>query len=110
MHEMSIMGSILDIVSKTAHGEDAAKVTRIELTIGERAGVVTDALTFAFEAMSPHTIAEGAELIITEIPLCYRCPSCAKETNDNINLCPACDLFFEVVRGQELQITSIEVE
>ncbi len=110
MHEMSIMANILDIVRKTAEAEKAAKVTRIELTIGERAGVVSDALTFAFEAMSPQTLANGAELVITEIPLCYRCPSCARETTENLNLCPQCDCFFELVRGQELQITSIEIE
>lgn len=110
MHEMSVMASILESVSKTARQENVTKVTRIELAIGERAGVVSDALTFAFEAMSPQTIAAGAKLIITKIPLCYRCPSCSKETNENLTLCPHCDLYFEVVRGQELQITSIEVE
>jgi hydrogenase nickel incorporation protein HypA/HybF len=110
MHEMSIMANILDIVTKTAQGEKAAKVTRIELAIGSRAGVVTDALTFAFEAMSPPTIAAGAELMVIEIPLCYRCPSCGKETTKNLDLCLDCDRFFEVVRGRELQITSIEIE
>ncbi len=110
MHEMSIMASILDIVKKTAQQEGAAKVTRIELTIGERSGVMKDALTFAFEAMSPKSMAAGAVFVVTEIPLLYRCPSCATESNETLNLCPGCDCFFEVVRGQELQITSIEVE
>ena len=104
------MASILEIVTKTAQNENGAKVSRIELAIGERAGVVADALNFAFEAMSPQSFAAGAELVITEIPLRYRCPSCTRETGDHINLCPACDLFLEVVSGQELQITSIEIE
>ncbi len=110
MHEMSLMENILDIVTKTAQKEKAAKVTRIELAIGQRSGVVSDALAFAFEALSPRTIAAGAELAITEIPLCYRCPSCGSETTENLSLCPDCDRFFELIRGQELQITSIEVE
>lgn len=110
MHEMSIMHSILALVEKTARQQQAAKITRIDLTIGVRAGVVADALTFAFEAMSPQTMAADAELVITEIPLCYRCPGCGLESTDHQELCPACDLFFEVVRGRELQITSIEIE
>ncbi len=110
MHEMSLMASILDQVTKSAEGANAGRVTRIELAIGERAGVVADALTFAFEAMSPQSIAADAELAITLIPLAYRCPSCGQETTENLNLCAACDRFFEVARGQELQITAIEVE
>ncbi len=110
MHEMSIMATILDKIGEITQRENGARVTHIELAIGERAGVVTDALTFAFEAMSPDTIASGAELVITEIPLCYRCPSCAMETAESLNLCPACDVFLEAVRGRELQITFIEIE
>jgi hydrogenase nickel incorporation protein HypA/HybF len=107
---MSIMHNILAVVDKTAQQQQATKVTRIDLTIGVRAGVVADALTFAFEAMSPHTLAAGAELVITEIQLCFRCPGCGLESTENQELCPACHLFFEVVRGRELQITSIEIE
>lgn len=110
MHEMSLMQNILDIVAQNADKEKAAKVTRIDLAVGQRSGVVRDALSFAFEAMSPNTIAAGAELIITEIPLCYRCPDCGSETTENLTLCPDCDRFFELAQGQELQITSIEVE
>ena len=110
MHEMSIMASILNAAKKTANAEQATKVTRIELAIGERSGVVTDALTFAFEAMSPGTIAAEAELTISEIPLCYRCPDCGMETTKSLETCPDCDRFFELIRGQELQITFIEID
>lgn len=110
MHEMSIMASILDIVKKTAAKEQASKVTHIELAIGARAGVVTDALTFAFEAMSPQTMAAEATLTINEIPLRFKCPSCGQESDEELTLCPACDRYVELVQGQELQITFIEVE
>ncbi len=110
MHEMSIMANILEIVTTTAQKAQGARVTRIDLAIGERAGVVADALAFAFEAMSPKSMAAGAELVITTIALCYRCPACARETEENSSPCPTCDLYPEVVRGQELQITSIEIE
>lgn len=110
MHEMSIMHNILAIVADTAAQQQAERVTRIDLAIGARAGVMIDALHFAFEAMGPTTIAAGAELAITEIPLRYRCPACSRETRTQSNLCPDCDCFCEIISGQELQITSIEIE
>lgn len=110
MHEMSIMQNILDIVAETTAREQGARVTRIDLAIGERAGVMIEALTFAFEAMSPRTIAAGAKLMITEIPLRYQCPTCARQGTEQTSQCPACDSLYELVQGRELQITAIEIE
>ncbi len=60
MHELSIMQSALSLALDQARQAGAARVHTIRLRIGALSGVVPDALEFAFEALTPGTMAEGA--------------------------------------------------
>ena len=64
MHELSIMQSALSLALDQARQAGAARVHTIRLRIGALSGVVPDALEFAFEALTPGTLAEGAQLAI----------------------------------------------
>ena len=113
MHEVSICESILDIVLMNAERERARKVTSVRLKVGEMAGVVEDALRFAFEVVSKGTVAEGARLDIENVPLMAHCRSCKREFHivGYAFSCKHCDSpEIEVISGRELQIEDIDLE
>ena len=113
MHEVSICESILDILKDEAKKNSASKVTAVRLKIGELSGVVEDALRFAFEVVTKGSIAEGASLVIEEVPLTARCRSCGKEFHivGYAFSCKHCDSpEIEVVSGREMQIEDIDLE
>jgi hydrogenase nickel incorporation protein HypA/HybF len=65
MHELSIASAVLDIVQRHADGR---RVARVELKVGHLRQVVPSALEFAFELVAEGTEAEGAELVMQEVP------------------------------------------
>ena len=68
MHEVSLMSGILEAVEQAAREAGAQRVTVIALTIGDMTEVVPESLSFAFEALSEGTMAEGADLRVTYVP------------------------------------------
>lgn len=113
MHEMGITQGILDASFTAAEKAGATRITEIRVSIGELTEVVDVALQFAFEALTPGTIAEGAQLVIVMIPARSRCRDCELEyDHDRFEmLCPACgSLNIEPLAGREMQIDSIEAD
>ena len=113
MHEVSLMGELLELVDQAARDAGAVRVTRIELSIGDMTEVVPEALDFAFEALSPGTVAQGAQLAVNYIKPKSVCLDCGHEfTHDRYHLaCPACSsLSCKLVAGRELSIDGIEVD
>jgi hydrogenase nickel incorporation protein HypA/HybF len=113
MHELSIMQSALDMVLDKARQAGASRVHAIRLRIGTVSGVVPDALQFAFEALTADTPAEGARLIIEDVPARFWCDTCHKEF-ESPNLlaqCPDCQgLSRELRAGREMELASMEVD
>jgi len=113
MHEMAIAEGILDIVLDYAARNQATKVTKIQLLLGEMSGVETDALQFCFEALSKKTMAEGTNLTLHRVPLMGHCKDCDATTQIERYrfLCPHCDSAnLEIVSGRELQVEFLEVD
>ncbi|MGA2192822.1 MAG: hydrogenase maturation nickel metallochaperone HypA [Nitrospirota bacterium] len=113
MHEVSICESILDILKEEAVKNKASKVTSVTLKIGEMAGVVEDAMRFAFEAVAMGTIAQDATLVMEYVPLTARCRSCGKTFHivGYAFSCKHCESpEIEVISGRELQIEDIDME
>lgn len=113
MHEMSIAQGILDIVLKTAAEHNAVKVSYIKLLIGQMTQVEPESLKFGFAALSAGSIADGANVDITIIPLVGECNSCRKQfTVEKFSfLCPLCNsAAISVVSGRELAVDYLEVE
>ena len=112
MHEFGIAEGILKTALDTAAQHGAGKVEIVRLRIGALAGVVDEALTFAFEALSEDTPASGARLEIEPVPVRCYCATCAREFEPPrfSYRCPACQTLSTQVRsGRELQLVSIEV-
>lgn len=110
---MSLTTSILEIVEESARSHDATHVTKVTLSVGELSDVVADSMSFAFEALSPGTICEGAELVIDTVCAVARCQLCATEFHpDPLDFtCPKCgNPLTQVIHGKELTIASIEID
>ena len=110
MHEMALAEGILDIALKTAEENEAKRVARVKLLVGEMAGVECESLRFCFAAVTKGT---AAELEIERVPLIGRCPLCGKEQQVERYsfLCPSCRSgALEIISGRELRVESLEVD
>jgi len=113
MHEMAIAQGILDIVLKTAAENKVAKVTGIQLLIGQMTQVEPECLTFGFAALSMGSIAEGAHIEIRIVPLVGQCNRCGQEFSVEryCFLCPQCDSpKVTIISGRELAVEYLEGE
>ncbi|HDP79476.1 MAG TPA: hydrogenase maturation nickel metallochaperone HypA [Spirochaetes bacterium] len=115
MHELSIMGSILDIVLEHAGKNGAGRVSKINLEVGELSDLLPEWMQMYFDFVSKDTIAEKAELSIARVPAVLKCRSCGSEfgfkKDDWKFSCPDCDSpEVEIIRGREFKIISIEVD
>lgn len=115
MHEMSIAMAVVGQVEEAARAGAASAVSRVELQVGELAGVVPDALAFCFELACAGTVLEGAELVTRSVTARARCAACAGEWPVGMPpdlCCPACGRATEVelLSGRELCVLSVTWE
>ncbi len=113
MHELSIMDSALTLALEQAQKAGASRLYMIRLRIGALSGVVPEALQFAFEALTPGTPAEGAELTIEHVPARFWCRECVREfqSDDMFADCPVCQKpSGELRAGREMELASMEIE
>jgi hydrogenase nickel incorporation protein HypA/HybF len=113
MHELSVARDLVDLISHELAGQGPVRVVSVRLRMGRLAGVVAQALRFAYDAATDGTQLDGSTLKIEEVSVgvfCARCDA-ERELNDVARLiCPECgDPTPEVVRGRELEVTSIEI-
>jgi hydrogenase nickel incorporation protein HypA/HybF len=110
---MGITSGILTSVIEAAEAEGATRINEVDISIGDLTEIVEDALQFAWEALSPGTMAEGSTLVVHHIPATSKCLSCSHEfQHDKYDLtCPKCDAFMvENLTGRELKIDSIDID
>ncbi|HEY97713.1 MAG TPA: hydrogenase maturation nickel metallochaperone HypA [Dehalococcoidia bacterium] len=113
MHEYSITESILTLALEKAREADAAKITQINLVVGELSGVVAECVEFYFNFISKDTMAAGADLSFVTKPTSVRCHKCDKifTPKDGDWSCPEChEIGIDIVTGRECYMESIEVE
>jgi len=113
MHEASIAISLLKTVSDLCRQEGYVSIESVRLKVGKVAGVLPDALLFAFDVAKTGTIASQAELIIEFVPLGGFCTDCGSQFESDerfIYSCPECESSaIKITKGNELQIIDMEV-
>jgi hydrogenase nickel incorporation protein HypA/HybF len=114
MHETALALSILDIIVSKCSEAGGKTVDAVRVRIGKAAGVLPDALQFAFDAVKTTTVAENARLVIEHVPISGTCSECKKTfTVDDaqyVFACPLCgSKFFEITSGREMEIVDMEV-
>lgn len=113
MHELAIAASLLSRVQMHAERAGASRVAAINLVVGDRAGIVEDALSFSFALLAEGTIAEGARLKVRRTPMRFRCPQCGQAYSPvGIHFrCPVCNIPGEIIDdGTVLTIESLEID
>jgi len=114
MHETALALSILDIIVGKCAEVGGRTIDSVKVRIGKAAGVLPDALQFAFDAAKASTVAEKAELLIESVPVGGVCHDCKKEFSVNdvqyVFSCPHCgSKSFEITSGREMEIVDMEI-
>lgn len=112
MHELSIATAIVEQAEEIAREDGTDGVSSVTVRVGELAGVVPDALHFAFEVARDGTSLASAELVVEEVTARAWCGECAEEFAVGMPpffWCPRCDRPSQDLRsGRELEITGVE--
>lgn len=87
----------------------------IRVRIGKAAGILPEALVFAFDVVKDASVAQNAKLIIEPVPVGGVCIECKKTfTVDGapyVFECPHCgSKAFEITSGREMEIIDMETD
>lgn len=113
MHELAVCQGLMTQVNRVAERENAARVTRVILSIGPLSGVEAQLLADAFPIAAAGSVAEGAALQIEQLPVRVKCQTCGEESQATANrlLCAACgDYRTQLLSGDEMLLSSVELE
>lgn len=113
MHEVSIIGNVLDQVLDICELNNIKKVNSVVLQVGEFSCANNTSLSFIFKILSKNTKCEDSKLVIDKIKSKAYCSNCNKEFPiDFMNKqCPICNKYsYKVTSGYELILYRIEGE
>ena len=110
MHELSIIENIFIQINQIADENQLSKISEVKLSIGRLRQIVPEMMQFAFEQVAKGSRAEGASLVITQIPVSVRCRDCEKtfELAENNFACQFCgSARLEILTGKEVVLESV---
>jgi hydrogenase nickel incorporation protein HypA/HybF len=116
VHELAVTRSILETVLAHAQAVGAERVLRIHLRVGVLNEFQREWIQRYFDYLSRDTPAQGAALVVEEVPAAFRCAGCAFRFEADLGdidrvRCPRCcgeELSLE--NGREFLIQAMEVE
>lgn len=112
MHELSLLWSVRETLEKSAQTHKFSRVTRVTLEIGRFACVETEALRFGFDIVMKGSLAENAELIVSEVKGLGICRECQRQMEMDALYCPCVHCgspFTKVIQGAEMRIKDLIV-
>ncbi len=124
MHEFSAAMAILDTVLQVAKDNNAKKIIKVVVELGELTYLNPEQVKFGFDVLSKGTIAEGAEIIFEIIPGKLKCFNCGyvgeinrDDTIDHSFIsiqmlrCPKCGSSeTDIIGGNDSIVKNIEIE
>ena len=120
MHELSMADAIVKTAIDVAEKNNAQEITEVTIEIGKLTLLNPEQLKFMIEVLSENTLIEGAEIVISEIPIEIRCKSCdfigLAHSDDldhyvSIVKCPQCEGHeLEITKGRECNVKTIKIE
>ncbi|MGQ9369432.1 hydrogenase maturation nickel metallochaperone HypA [Azospirillum sp. ST 5-10] len=111
MHETAIVEGVMRILMQKADEHGMDRILSVRLRIGRLHGLDHRQLRGCFDIFAEGTPADGARLVIDEIPITARCRACDRpwEVAGYRFVCPACGAAdAEVTGGRELYVESFE--
>ena len=113
MHELPLTRQIVRIVLDAAQKENALRVIKVNLVLGESAGVVEDCVKTYYDLLAKGTVAEGAALFTRAERVTLRCKRCDTEfLRAHFSFtCPDCGLEGTPTgKGHDCFVESVELE
>jgi hydrogenase nickel incorporation protein HypA/HybF len=119
MHEYSIIQSLVDSVAAAVGSRSGAAgnapvnavVHKVNVAIGELAGVDCTLLATAYEVFREGTLCERAALTIDRVPARWECPGCGAPITPGAFLrCALCGQPARLAAGDEIVLQRIEME
>ena len=120
MHELSMADAIVKTAIDVAEKNNAQEITEVTIEIGKLTLLNPEQLKFMIEVLSKDTLLEGAEIVISEIPIEIRCKSCdfvGLASSDDLDhyvpivKCPQCEGHeLEITKGRECNVKTIKIE
>ncbi len=113
MHELGIAQEMLKVALEYAAKNNASRITQFSVAMSAAADESEESLKFHFDHVTRGTIAEGARIDITRIPVPAKCLECGNDfewTPETIT-CPKCSSArVRALPQDEFKLTSIEIE
>ncbi len=114
MHELPIIGEVVKVALRHAEQNQAAKIVKIHLAVGDLSDLVDEWVHHYFNHLTEDTIAKEAELVIEHVPIVIMCGPCKKPfTVDKKEMdfsCPECgEKGSDLLQGQGFTVKSIEI-
>lgn len=113
MHELSICQALVDEVARIAHEQRARRIVSVTVRIGPLSGVEPALLEGVYALASAGTPAADSRLVVERSSVRVRCLQCGAESQRQSTnlLCVACGHWrVQVIAGEELLLTSVELE
>ncbi|WP_162063968.1 hydrogenase/urease nickel incorporation protein HypA [Vibrio taketomensis] len=113
MHEYSIVSALIEQCENHARDNNANRVTRVAIKVGQLSGVEPALLETAFDTFKQEGVCRDALLEIQIQPLVIHCHECQRESVMSTRqvLCPLCNSRnTQVIDGEELLLMQLELE
>jgi len=111
MHEYSIVQSLFDQIRDVARARGAVAVRRVNVQIGEIAGVEVELLRTAYDLFRVRTICENAPLHVETVAARWACPDGHGDiARGRALVCPSCALPARLAAGDEIVLQQLELE
>lgn len=114
MHELSIARSLVQVAEEAAREASATRVTALYLRLGVLAGVVREALEFAYDFATDGTLLAGSKLIIEPVGVLAHCDGCDLDVTPESTTrlrCPVCnEPTPNILEGRELLVRAIDYD
>ena len=111
MHEYSIVQSLIERIDRELAANNGTHVHRVEVAIGELAGVEVELLKTAFETFREGTSCANATIEVHSIAASYRCFFCDRPiARKSVLQCPECKRPARLESGDEILLERVEME
>lgn len=114
MHEYSVMSELIRLCEEHAHANNAIKIEKIKVGIGERSGMDKSLFISAFETFREDSlVCKEAILDIIEEKVELKCNNCGEYfiVNDlEYGKCSKCGGGnLEIIKGKDMNLLSLEM-
>lgn len=105
---------MLRVALDYAAKNNAKRITQFNVEISAAADESEDSLVFHIQNLAQGTLAEGARIEVSRVPLKAKCLDCGNEfeLTENLSTCPRCSSgrIHPQLIGDDFKLASIEVE